>query len=86
MPTADRRARPAAAPTPNEKRPCFAVSAPGLEPITARELGTLGLAGAAGPGGVSFSAARSDLYRANLFSRTATRFLVRVGTFYAAAF
>jgi putative N6-adenine-specific DNA methylase len=86
MPPAARRASRATAPAADDRRPCFAVSAPGLEPITARELNSQGLAGATGPGGVSFSAARSDLYRANLHSRTATRFLVRAGTFYAAAF
>ncbi len=85
MPSAARpMKRPA--PAPNNRCPCFAVCAPGIEPITARELANLGLAGAVGPGGVSFSASRRDLYRANLYSRTATRFLVRAGTFYAAAF
>ncbi len=84
MPPAARRTP--TAPTPTDRRPCYAVAATGLEPITARELTVLGLAGAVAPGGVSFSAARSDLYRANLQSRTATRFLVRAGTFYAAAF
>ncbi|MEP7356269.1 MAG: class I SAM-dependent RNA methyltransferase [Anaerolineales bacterium] len=78
---------PAARPTaPPDKRPCFAVCAPGLEAVTARELKGLGLAGAIGPGGISFTAGQRDLYRANLHARTASRFLVRAGAFYAAAF
>jgi putative N6-adenine-specific DNA methylase len=77
---------PPTAHTTTERHSCFAVAAPGLEPITARELSSLGLAGAAAPGGVSFTAARRDLYRANLHARTASRFLVRAGGFYAAAF
>ena len=77
----------ARSPQPDHRpRSIFAVAAPGLETITARELGILGIAGAAGAGGVSFTAARSALYRANLHSRTASRFLVRAGEFYAAAF
>ena len=76
----------------------FAVCTPGLEPFTAQELGALGLfppgPGSSRPeipadrevGGVSFSGALTDLYRANLHLRTADRVLVRWGTFQAAAF
>jgi putative N6-adenine-specific DNA methylase len=76
----------------------FAVCTPGLEPFTAQELGALGLF-PPGPGslmsetpageeigGVSFSGALTDLYRANLRLRTADRILVRLGIFQAAAF
>jgi len=79
----------------------FAVSAPGLEPFTARELQQNGLlAGSLGngtehkaqtsagiePGGIEFNGERHDIYRANLRLRTANRVLVRLGEFYAAAF
>ena len=64
----------------------FAVAAPGLEVFTARELSELGLKAAAEPGGVAFSGDRAALYRANLHLRTASRVLVRLGEFYAAAF
>ena len=70
----------------DETRSYFAVSAPGLEPITAAELGALAIGGAASPGGVSFSGGRAELYRANLHLRTASRVLVRLGSFHAAAF
>jgi putative N6-adenine-specific DNA methylase len=77
----------------------FAVTAPGLEPITAAELRRLGLlaptasgkepggAGAEpGGGGVAFEGQRAALYRANVLLRTASRVLVRLGDFYAASF
>lgn len=77
----------------------FAVSAPGLEPYTAQELEHLGLGRhQAAPqeidggsleedaGGIEFEGSLLDLYRANLQLRTATRLLVRLGEFYAAAF
>lgn len=62
------------------------MAAPGLEPFAARELDHLGITGAESPGGVSFSGQRAELYRANLHLRTASRVLVRLGTFCAAAF
>jgi putative N6-adenine-specific DNA methylase len=64
----------------------FAVAVPGLEPYTAQELSGLRIGGAASAGGVSFAGGRSQLYRANLHLRTASRVLVRLGEFYAAAF
>ncbi len=58
----------------------FAVVAPGLEAVCARELTSiLGRPVEAGKGGVIFSGSLEDLYRVNLGSRTASRFLVRVG-------
>ena len=65
----------------------FAVSAPGVETITAGELAALGLAGGVVvPGGVEFPGDRTALYRANLELRTAGRVLLRAGRFQARAF
>jgi putative N6-adenine-specific DNA methylase len=74
----------------------FAVCAPGLEPFLTSELAGLGLlpgktasslSGAEGiEGGAEFHGDLRDLYRANLWLRTASRVLVRLGEFYAAAF
>jgi putative N6-adenine-specific DNA methylase len=76
----------------------FAVTAPGLERITAEELNRLGMKVSKKPpadvprlsaeesGGVEFEGSRADLYRANYQLRTASRVLVRMDTFYAAAF
>ncbi|MBM3132685.1 MAG: class I SAM-dependent RNA methyltransferase [Chloroflexi bacterium] len=80
----------------------FAVSAPGLEPFTAQELRELGLLASASAstaevqsspagaddegGGIEFEGDLSAIYRANLWLRTASRVLVRLGEFHAAAF
>ncbi|MGC9393410.1 MAG: THUMP domain-containing class I SAM-dependent RNA methyltransferase [Anaerolineae bacterium] len=68
----------------------FAVSAPGMEDITAREVTELGLAqgreARSIPGGVEFSGDLGTIYRANLLLRTASRVLVRLSTFYATEF
>lgn len=71
----------------------FAVTPPGLEPITAQELISLGLLensalGQAlpGSGGVEFSGGLEALYRANYRLRSATRILVRLGQFHASKF
>jgi putative N6-adenine-specific DNA methylase len=78
----------------------FAVCTPGLEPFLAQELEQLGLLRGkpssplskmggieGGPeGGAEFSGTLRDVYRANLWLRTASRVLVRLGAFYAAAF
>ena len=75
----------------------FAVSGPGLAKYTALECTRLGLLGAEAkplaPGeedetkeGVAFSGELYQLYLANLHLRTASRVLVRLGEFYAAAF
>jgi len=81
---------------------CLAVCAPGLEPLVALELDQLGrvdshsplqsmnsLSGSRLPlesGGVEFQGSLYDLYRANLYLRTASRVLVRLGEFYASTF
>ncbi len=64
----------------------FIVAAPGLETLTARELATLGLTGVTVAGGVELAGTLETVYRANLHLRTASRVLVRLGEFYAAAF
>ncbi len=66
---------------------CWAVTAPGVESLTAGELRTLGLVPAATePGGVEFPASSADLVRALLWLRTANRVTVRIAEFRAAAF
>jgi putative N6-adenine-specific DNA methylase len=80
----------------------FAVCAPGLEPFTALELDRLGLNGSHpplrsetfltekgspyDPGGIEFQGSLHDIYRANLYLRTSSRVLLRLGAFYASAF
>jgi putative N6-adenine-specific DNA methylase len=70
---------------------CFAVAAPGLEPLVGDELRALGArhpleAEPPEPGGVAFRTDRAGLYAANLHLRIATRVLVRVGSFHARTF
>jgi putative N6-adenine-specific DNA methylase len=80
----------------------FAVCAPGLEPFTALELDQLGLIRSRSlsgsesslterapqyeSGGIEFQGFLHDVYRANLYLRTASRVLVRLGEFYTSAF
>lgn len=65
----------------------FAVSAPALEPIVAKELVDLGHAAAVSvEGGVEFKANRRQLYEANLHLRTASRVVIRLGRFRALTF
>lgn len=66
---------------------CFAVAAPGLEPLVASELTALGLTALdTTAGGVAFHATSEQLYRANLWLRTASRVVVRIARFHASAF
>jgi putative N6-adenine-specific DNA methylase len=67
---------------------CFAVAAPGIEPVLEREVRALPGAGAvrAVEGGVEFSGSLELVYRANLWLRTATRVLVRLGELEAREF
>ena len=66
---------------------CFAVTAPGLEPLCAAELrALLGRAAAPEPGGVAFEATDEELYAANLWLRTASRVTVRLAEFTAGSF
>lgn len=66
---------------------CYAVTAPGLEHLTAAELRAVGSAvGSQEPGGVAFESAPGILYAANLQLRTASRIVVRAARFHAASF
>ncbi|MCA9518229.1 MAG: RNA methyltransferase, partial [Myxococcales bacterium] len=61
--------------------PCFATTAPGLEPFLERELRELGFEGLSrGPSGVAFEADRLGFMRACLSLRTAHRVLRTLGT------
>jgi putative N6-adenine-specific DNA methylase len=64
----------------------FASTGPGLESIAAGELKTLGIRGRQEIGGVAFSADLQRLYESNLWLRTASRVLVRLGDFHASTF
>lgn len=61
---------------------CYAITAPGLEPLAAAELRQLGVSSAtAEPGGVAFAATPAQLVAANLWLRTASRVIVRIAEF-----
>ena len=64
----------------------FASTAPGLESIAAGELKTLGARGRQEIGGVAFAGDLDRLYDANLWLRTASRVVVRLGQFHASTF
>lgn len=65
----------------------FVVATPGLEPALASELADLGLGGGvATAGGVELRATLAEAMRANLWSRVATRVLLRVAEFPAPSF
>jgi putative N6-adenine-specific DNA methylase len=70
----------------SERLSLFAVTAPGLEPLCAEELRGLGVAASAEPGGVAWEGTAGELYRANLWLRTASRVTVRAATFNARGF
>jgi putative N6-adenine-specific DNA methylase len=64
----------------------FASTAPGLESITAGELKILGIKGKQDIGGVAFGGDLGVVYEANLWLRTASRVVVRLGRFHASTF
>jgi putative N6-adenine-specific DNA methylase len=70
----------------------FAVTAPGLELFTVQELQQMELlperhgSTAREPGGVEFTGDLETIYRVNLWLRTCSRLLLRLGEFHAAAF
>ena len=64
----------------------FAIAAPGIEQIVAGELSRLGLPASVEPGGASWSGGVESVARANLWLRTASRIVVRVGEFRARTF
>ncbi|WP_456456358.1 THUMP domain-containing class I SAM-dependent RNA methyltransferase [Thermovibrio sp.] len=64
----------------------FAVSPPGIEEITLKELEGLGIKGELKPGGVEFEGDLRELYLTNLWLRSANRVLVRLCSFRARHF
>ena len=64
----------------------FAVSQPGLEEITAKELKELGIEGKVVPGGVEFEGDLREIYLTNLWLRSANRVLLRLCRFRAKHF
>ena len=77
----------AAAPSADDRYQLFAVTAPGLEPLAERELRAIGIANPrAETGGVAFAGRAEHLYRANLWLRTASRVVARMGEFHATTF
>lgn len=72
---------------PPDRHACFAIAAPGLEPLVARELVALGVMDASEvAGGVEFHADDFLLATAHLQLRIASRVLVRLASFRATAF
>ncbi|MGI8510207.1 MAG: THUMP domain-containing class I SAM-dependent RNA methyltransferase [Gemmatimonadaceae bacterium] len=72
---------------PDSLTDLFAVTAPGLEALAARELLAMGATNCvATRGGVEWKGGARDLYSANLWLRTVSRVLVRVSQFHAATF
>jgi putative N6-adenine-specific DNA methylase len=65
---------------------CFAIAAPGLEPLLEQELTGLSIKCQAVPGGVEWTGSESSIAIANLWSRLATRVVVRIGEFRARTF
>jgi putative N6-adenine-specific DNA methylase len=65
---------------------CFAIAAPGLEPIVAQELRDLGEQPRIEEGGVEWTGDARSVARANIWLRSASRVLVRVAQFPATAF
>jgi putative N6-adenine-specific DNA methylase len=65
---------------------CFAVAAPGLEPLVLAELEAQGIRGTVVEGGVEWKGSMASLALANLWLRTASRVVVRLGTFRARTF
>ena len=64
----------------------FASTAPGLESIAVGELKSLGARGRQEIGGIVFAGDLDRLYEANLWLRTASRVVVRLGQFHASTF
>jgi putative N6-adenine-specific DNA methylase len=65
---------------------CFAIAAPGLEALLAGELTELGIKGSPLTGGVEWNGSESSIAMANLWSRLASRVVVRIGEFSARTF
>ena len=82
--------RPSGAPLPTELPSgfdAFAIAAPGLAPLIAAECVALGITPRdISPAGVSFNATAEQLFTVNLWSRLASRVLVRLAEFEARDF
>ncbi|MDB4880646.1 MAG: methylase, partial [Gemmatimonadetes bacterium] len=87
-PKAPPRSPKAAAPAPAGLRDCFAVVAPGLEPLALADALALGLPAslAEGGGGIEWRGDLAGVLRANLGLRIASRVVVRVARFKATSF
>jgi putative N6-adenine-specific DNA methylase len=77
---------PSPSPSPAARFQIFAPTAPGLESIAAGELKSLGVKGRQEIGGVAFGGDLDRVYQANLWLRTASRVVVRLGQFHASTF
>ena len=77
---------PPSSSTANSAFDCFAITAPGLEALTAAELAALGETPAEEEGGVAWTGDAVSLCRANLWLRTASRVVVRAARFRARTF
>ena len=64
----------------------FAICAPGIEPLVARELAALGEHPTIEDGGVGWEGDAASMMRANLWLRAASRIVVRVASFEVTAF
>lgn len=73
-------------PAPSPPFHIFAPTAPGLESIASGELKSLGVRAQQEIGGVGFGGDLDRIYEANLWLRTASRVLVRLGGFHASTF
>lgn len=72
---------------PDAKLSAFAIAAPGLAPLVAAELQTLGVVvHDVEAAGASFTASPQELFRVNCWSRLATRIIVRLDQFEARDF
>ena len=69
-----------------ESYTCFAIAAPGLESLVARELTRLEASPTIEAGGVTWEGDARSVLRANVWLRTASRVVVRVARFRATAF
>jgi putative N6-adenine-specific DNA methylase len=72
--------------SPSPRFRIFAPTAPGLESIAAGELKALGVRGSQEVGGVAFGGDFERIYQANLWLRTASRVVIRLGQFHASTF
>lgn len=73
--------------TANDAFDAFAIAAPGLAPLVARELAAQGIAPREiSDAGVAFDANAAALFQANLTSRVASRIVVRLASFVARDF